>query len=371
MNILNLKRQALGWVLRGRQGDAGDGSGTSNNGTNGSGGAPSSHGGAGNQAMGPDGPGFGTAADNAAALAAGASAGGYGFGGWAAPNTTAESAKYETSFANFNGAISDKAAGIDTGGWAATANRPTKTEAEKALENGEKGLPSWYNNEDRGIREKVFDATNPDSKSKLGRLGVRGLGMSFGDLQNQESVNPGMKETRITEGMNGIMGAVKTFMPGAGVLNAGVTAVNVANDMKNGVGLMDSMTRVMPGVIDSSLNRLTRGAIGTASLGFGIANEFNPNIPNVPSVGAAVWSGLGAKKPSTSIGPGTGNTVSGGVVSPSGTGYDTGGWSSGGSYQGNKVQAPEAVTPESKTPATPTPSIKLPDTRLFRNKARR
>lgn len=360
MNILNLKRQVLRSEDGGSDGGGGWGSasyGRSIAGMNAGGVSTGQFGNtSGNQAMGPDGPGFGTAADNAATLAAGAAAGGYGFGGWAAPDTAAPDSKESTSFANFNGAISDKAAGYES----------VTTESDKALKNAQDGKPSWYNNEDRGWKEKAFDFTNPDPKSKLGRLGIRGMGMSFGDLQNQESVNPGMRETRVAEGMNGVVGLAKTFMPGMGMLNAGITAANVGNDLKNGVSLMDSMTRVIPGVIDGSLNRLTGGMLGKASLVAGAANEFNSSIPKVPSVGAAVWSGLGAKKPSTSLGPGTGNTVSGGVVSPSGTGYDTGGWSSGGSYQAN--QAPETEIPESKTPATPTPSIAPLDTRLFKKR---
>lgn len=356
MNILNLKRQALGWVLRsGSDSDGGsDGGGwgsasygRSIAGMDGARGiATGQYGNTGNggiQPMGPDGPGFGTAADNAAALSTGAAAGGYGYGGWAAPDAATESHP-------------DRA----TTGWEGAADA-----AEKKAK---LDRPSWYNNDEKGLAERVFDATNPDPKSKLGRLGIRGFGMSFGDLQNQEAVNPGMRETRVAEGMNGITGIAKTFMPGMGLLSAGVTAANVVNDIKSGVPVGDSLTRVVPGLVDSSLNRLTQGALGKASLVAGVANEFNPSIPNVPSVGAAVWSGLGNKKPSTSIGPSMGSTVSGGDVSPSGTGYDTGGWSSGGSYKAAPVRVPETVIPES-TPQDIPPVTSAPlDTRLFRKR---
>lgn len=296
------------------------------------------------------------AAENTNGASEGAPEGGWGSrGDGLSPSTTVDLDEAESAAALQEAQSQSNAnGGFGVGGW--SSGWSSYTQDQQASINNSIGRPASYNPDAPSLADRVFDRFNPAAGSKLSRLGIRGPGMTFNEVERQEAANPGMRDDRVALAGKYITGAIKSVMPGMGLVNAAITGVNVVNDLKNGAPLGDAMSRVVPGLIDSSINRATGGLMGKASALSGVANELGLTDTQMPSIGKSVWSGLGNKMPVTSIGPSTGNTVSNGTISPSGGGYETGGWSSGG---GGASAAPAVPTPPEPSPPASSPPLDI------------
>lgn len=243
------------------------------------------------------------------------------------------------------------------------------TPDEKAAINAHLGRPESYDPTNKSFSDRVFDATNPDYKSKAYAFGIRGMGVNFDGVAAQEATNPGMQQER----MNAIGSVIERLglmaiqaMPGGGLA---LSAARAYNAYDHGMPAKDA---IMAGLFDfgggwaaSKINKEAVGALGPEvgkalsqynSLA-SLANIGGAGVPTFNPGGMAVSAAakeLGVKSISSPTGA---TNIDGTSVQGN---YSGGGFSGSRSSSTNAVQQPieevlpvAAVTPQEQAQINP------------------
>ena len=306
MNILDLRRKALGWVLRADDGN-GFGVGTMSFSANNTGDTnpfsgmnPANVGGEATSILSAFGPTGSNNSDGTPFNAyADLSSYAQSYGGWSAQSTPFEQ--------------SQPTAQVEAPKTAEAARLQSDPPAEKSLS---ERLSSW-----------------------MSKFGIE-PGVKSDDFLNNESSSH--KNARMQGVGNAVANTVRSAMPGAGLMGAMSVGINAASDLAGGATLGDTASKVAarmgPGLINSQINKATGGLYGMANLASGAANELGANAPSL-NFGKAAMAGFGGK-PSPSSAPSTGGESSFASLSSS-----YGGWSTSGPNVEFLAQA--EPTPES------------------------
>lgn len=136
---------------------------------------------------------------------------------------------------------------------------------ERRAVNSYLGRPADYNaiDAEKSLRDKVFDATNPEYGSKAYAFGLRGMGVNFDQVAEQEAQNPGMQSARmrnVGNVLNNIGNAAIQMTPGGG---AAMTFARAINAVDKGMPLADAAKSALFDVG----GRYAAGAINRAAMG--------------------------------------------------------------------------------------------------------